>query len=280
MNQLPTLPAPVAAAAASAPAAADVVDTGAAPSPRSSSPVAARRIKLIGGLLSLACSWGALTAASAAAASPTAGVPAAQTVARIVFAHTAYRSPSANSAPVATVPAQTPVTAEPTTLPVIGHANGHDGHVWLNVMLPGRPNGLSGWIAKGGTQETITSWRIYVSLSVRRLSVYLHGRLWRAFSGVVGAAATPTPTGNFFVQETVIMPTNRGGGPFALALSARSDVLQTFDGGPGQIAIHGRDLVGGTLGQAQSNGCVRLATPDISWLAARIGPGVPVTITG
>jgi len=51
-----------------------------------------------------------------------------------------------------------------------------------------------------------------------------------------------------------------------------------FDGGPGQIAIHGRDRLGGTLGQAQSHGCVRLASSAISWLAARIGPGTPVTI--
>ena len=45
-----------------------------------------------------------------------------------------------------------------------------------------------------------------------------------------------------------------------LALSARSNVLQDFDGGPGQIGIHGRDLLGGTLGQAESHGCMRLAT--------------------
>jgi len=37
------------------------------------------------------------------------------------------------------------------------------------------------------------------------------------------------------------MPVSEPGGPFALALSARSNVLQEFDGGPGQIAIYGRD---------------------------------------
>ena len=68
------------------------------------------------------------------------------------------------------------------------------------------------------------------------------------------------------------------GGPFALALSARSDALQEFEGGPGQIALHGRDSLGGTLGNAESHGCVRLDTASIDWLAARIGPGTPVTI--
>jgi len=36
--------------------------------------------------------------------------------------------------------------------------------------------------------------------------------------------------------------------PFAL--SARSDVLHEFDGGSGQIALHGLDHVGGVLGTA------------------------------
>jgi lipoprotein-anchoring transpeptidase ErfK/SrfK len=55
-------------------------------------------------------------------------------------------------------------------------------------------------------------------------------------------------------------------------------VLQEFGGGPGQIALHGVANLGGTPGTAVSHGCVRLTNPDITWLAARIGPGVPVTI--
>ena len=75
------------------------------------------------------------------------------------------------------------------------------------------------------------------------------------------------------------MPPSSPGAPFALALSARSDVLQEFAGGPGQIAIHGVANLAGTPGTAVSHGCVRLADRDIRWLAARIAPGVPVTIT-
>jgi lipoprotein-anchoring transpeptidase ErfK/SrfK len=70
------------------------------------------------------------------------------------------------------------------------------------------------------------------------------------------------------------------GGPFALALSARSNVLQEFEGGPGQIALHGVENLGGTPGTAMSHGCVRLSTRRITWLAARIPPGTPVTILG
>ena len=125
-------------------------------------------------------------------------------------------------------------------------------------MLPGRPNGSTGWIERGGTNETQTGWHIVVNLARRRVWVYFHGRLQRTFQAVVGKPSTPTPTGSFFVQETVIMPASEAGGPFALATSARSDVLHNFNGGPGQIGIHGRDGLGGTLGTA---GPPRLRSP-------------------
>ncbi len=86
-------------------------------------------------------------------------------------------------------------------------------------------------------------------------------------------------SGRFFVEENVALYPQGVGAPYALALSARSDVLQQFAGAPGQIALHGIDNVGGVPGTAASHGCMRLSTPDISWLAHRIGPGTPVTIT-
>jgi lipoprotein-anchoring transpeptidase ErfK/SrfK len=124
----------------------------------------------------------------------------------------------------------------------------------------------------------VTPWRIVVDLSARRVSAYRDGSLVRGFQAVVGKASTPTPTGEFFVEEVLTMAPAEPGGPFALALSARSNALQEFEGGPGQIAIHGRENLGGTLGTAASHGCIRLATASIDWLAARIGPGTPVTI--
>ena len=56
-------------------------------------------------------------------------------------------------------------------------------------------------------------------------------------------------------------------------------VLRHFEGGSGQIAIHGLLNLGGTPGTAVSHGCVRLATDDLRWLVARVSGGVPVTIT-
>lgn len=229
-------------------------------------------------VLALVGASSGLTAASAAAASAPRHVRATQPLAELLYEHQAYVSPRTTAPRIRSLPARTPITGEATTLPVIGQASGHGNTRWLKVMLPGRPNGLTGWIARGGTSELVTGWHVTVSTASRQVWVYLRGRLWRTFSAVVGKPTSPTPTGNFFVEETVILPATAPGGPFALALSARSNVYTEFDGGPGQIAIHGRDLLGGTLGQAQSHGCVRLDTSAIAWLAARIGPGVPVTI--
>ncbi|MDX6425036.1 MAG: hypothetical protein QOD52_441, partial [Gaiellaceae bacterium] len=123
-----------------------------------------------------------------------------------------------------------------------------------------------------------TPWHIVVERSQRRVSVYRDGHLVRRFIAIVGKPSTPTPRGEFFVEESIALRPGDVGAPYALALSARSTVFQEFEGGPGQIALHGLMNVGGTLGTAVSHGCVRLADASMRWLVRRIGPGVPVTI--
>ncbi len=158
-------------------------------------------------------------------------------------------------------------------LPVIGARTG-----WLHVRLPGRPNGHTGWIRQHATAASSTRWHIVVETSSRRVVVYRDGHPRRAFAAIVGKPSTPTPLGQFFVEESIALRSTAVGAPFALALSARSNVFQEFDGGPGQIALHGLKNVGGVLGTAVSHGCVRLANGAMRWLVSRIGPGVPVTV--
>jgi lipoprotein-anchoring transpeptidase ErfK/SrfK len=139
------------------------------------------------------------------------------------------------------------------------------------------PDGSTGWIVKAGTRELVTGWRILVDLGARRVTVYHDGRGMKAFKQWWASPPRRPPTGQFFVEETVQMEPGEADGPFALALSVRSNVLQEFEGGPGQIGIHGREGLGETLGRAESHGCI-LATVSIDWLAARIGPGTPARI--
>ncbi len=214
--------------------------------------------------------------ASARAAAPAA---AAQQLARLMSTHTVHASARSRSPAVAVIGPWRPITGGATVLPVTAHATAADGARWLRVMVPGRPNGRQGWIVQRGTQRGSTRWRLVVRTASRRVIAYRDGRIARAFRAVVGKPSTPTPHGRFFVEESVRVPAGGSGGPFALATSARSAVLQEFDGGPGQIGIHGVQQLGGIPGTAVSHGCVRLANRAIGWLAARIGPGVRVTIT-
>jgi lipoprotein-anchoring transpeptidase ErfK/SrfK len=189
--------------------------------------------------------------------------------------HVARIAPRASARRVEAVAARRPLTKVPTTLPVIGRSG--PGDAWLRVLLPGRPNGHAGWISANRTRPSSTPWRIEVSLTARRVTVFHDGGVIRRFRAVVGKPSTPTPRGRFFVEEVLALG-SAPGAPFALATSARSNALQEFDGGPGQIALHGTRHLSGRPGSAVSHGCVRLPTRAIAWLAKRIGAGVPVTI--
>lgn len=210
-------------------------------------------------------------------------VPAQQLIVALLTNHSARDRPSTKGRQVAIVNDTRPITGERTTLPVLSQTTTKSGQSWLRVRLPGRALGEHslyqiGWISASKTQLFITPWRIYVDLNARRVTVDHYGRPIRRFLAIVGKPSTPTPTGDYFVEENVHLGAGGVGGPFALATSDRSNVLQEFDGGPGQIALHGLDNVGGQLGTAESHGCIRLADSTITWLAARIGPGTPVTI--
>jgi lipoprotein-anchoring transpeptidase ErfK/SrfK len=66
-------------------------------------------------------------------------------------------------------------------------------------------------------------------------------------------------------------------GPYAVGLSAPSNVLYSFGGGPGQVGIHGTNEPW-ALGADVSHGCVRISNAAISRLAALLPLGTPVEI--
>jgi lipoprotein-anchoring transpeptidase ErfK/SrfK len=235
-----------------------------------------RAARISGGLASLLAVWGAT--AIAAAAPPNAQTPATQKLARLNHAAEAYSSPDAGATQLERVSATRPITRERTALPVLGMATDLQGNVWLDVLLPGRPNSHAGWIPGSSATLGATGWALTVHTSTRRVTARHDGALVRTFKVVVGKSSTPTPGGRFFVEESIKLEGWAVGAPYALALSARSNVLQEFAGGPGQIALHGTNNVGGLLGTAASHGCIRLDTRAIVWLADRIPPGTPVRI--
>jgi lipoprotein-anchoring transpeptidase ErfK/SrfK len=203
---------------------------------------------------------------------------APQQLVRLLTTHDVHAFARAGSPTIAVIGPWAPITGGATVLPVIRSTTAGGAH-WLRILVPGRPNGRQGWIEQRGTQRGSTRWKLVVRTATRRVIAYRDGRVVRVFPAVVGKPSTPTPHGSFFVEESVRVAPGGSGGPFALATSARSSVLQEFDGGPGQIGIHGVQQLGGVPGTAVSHGCIRLANAAIRWLAARIGSGVRVTIT-
>jgi lipoprotein-anchoring transpeptidase ErfK/SrfK len=201
-------------------------------------------------------------------------VPVSQPLVVVQQGHVARSRPSRRARRIAYVAPRTPLTHVRTVLPALGHDS---ERTWVRVRLPGRPNGHAGWIRTAHTRRISTPWRVSLDLSERRVTVHHGGRVERRFAAVVGSPSTPTPRGRFFVEEGVALP-GQVGGPYALATSARSNVLQEFAGGPGQIALHGTDGLAGALGSAASHGCIRLRTDAIAWLAQRVGAGIPLIV--
>jgi lipoprotein-anchoring transpeptidase ErfK/SrfK len=149
---------------------------------------------------------------------------------------------------------------------------------WLEVQLPTRPNGSTGWVRATGVPLRTVSFEVRVDLSDRTLEVLEDGDQVLQTSAAIGTAVAPTPTGRFFVVDKV-ESTSSAYGPFALGLSGHSEVLSEFGGGDGQIGIHGTDDPS-SIGRAASQGCVRVPNDVITRLAELLPLGTPVVVVG
>jgi lipoprotein-anchoring transpeptidase ErfK/SrfK len=223
----------------------------------------------------------ALLAAAPATASPSlAPTPARADVAHMVMPTVVRSRPGSGTVRWRT-PDQTDWAGGPVNLLVLG-SKVVAGTQWLHVRLPVRPNDSAGWIKANYAELSVTRWRVVVHTAARRVDVYRSGRLVRSFSAVVGKPSTPTPHGLFAVWDKVRESDPTGFlGPWALHLTAHSNVLMNFGGGPGRVAIHGRagSSLRDPLGSADSHGCIRVLNANIIWLAGVLGSGDPVLVT-
>jgi lipoprotein-anchoring transpeptidase ErfK/SrfK len=149
---------------------------------------------------------------------------------------------------------------------------------WVRTYLPERPNGSMGWVPLADVTLTVDPYHITVSLGARQLTLYDGDTPVFQTSVAPGEPSSPTPTGSFYVTEVLTLSDpGTAYGPYALGTSAFSNTYYSFDGGPGQVAIHGTNqpwLIGGYA----SHGCVRLANPAITTLAQEVPAGTPVEI--
>jgi lipoprotein-anchoring transpeptidase ErfK/SrfK len=201
-------------------------------------------------------------------------------VAHVLVATQARKQPSEHAAVVATVHTQTQWAHGPMRLLILGSAREATGRLWLLVRLPERPNDAQGWIPADDADVAATAWRIVVNVTARTIAVVHDNQLVHSWTVVVGKTSTPTPLGLFAVYERARQPAGSDLGPWALHLTAHSNVLFNFGGGPGRVALHGRagDLLADPLGSADSHGCVRMDNDAISWIAGHVQAGTPVVV--
>ena len=146
---------------------------------------------------------------------------------------------------------------------------------WLQIRVPGRPNGRKGWVREYQLSNLKTV-RTHLTVDRGALKATLRKRgkvIWTSRIGV-GAPGTPTPGGRFWIRERL-----RGDGaiygPWAFGTSAYSS-LSDWPGG-GVIGIHGTDQPW-LIGQAVSHGCIRMRNADILRLRHWAKPGTRLRI--
>lgn len=154
----------------------------------------------------------------------------------------------------------------------------HEQPGWIQILLPTRPNGGTGWVRSGDVSLLSDPFRIVVALSAHKLTV-LEGTIV-VYTGpaATGAPQTPTPTGHYYIR--VLLKTTDPSsvyGPFAYGLSAHSDALTQFAGGDAEIGVHGNNDAS-VLGQSVTHGCVRMDNGEITKLATILPLGTPVDI--
>jgi lipoprotein-anchoring transpeptidase ErfK/SrfK len=157
---------------------------------------------------------------------------------------------------------------------------------WFQALLPMRPPDSSyadgvptGWVKAAEVIPGSTDYEIRISVAAHYLALYQKGEKVLETQVVVGKDSTPTPLGKFYVTDPVDLQSRPNGayGAYALGLSGYSEVLKTFNGGPGQIAIHGNGQPN-TVGTSISNGCIRVFNDVILQIANAVPLGTPVII--
>lgn len=147
---------------------------------------------------------------------------------------------------------------------------------WYRVLVPLKPNKTTGYVRARSVNLRLVRSRIVIDLSARKLAVYKQGRLAFRTTTAIGAPATPTPLGRFYVNQRFRDDPNGPYGWAAIGISAFSEVLTGWPQG-GPVAIHGTNRPS-LLGMQVSNGCIRVSNGAIQRIWRLAPTGTPVLI--
>src|SRR5258708_18797830 len=120
---------------------------------------------------------------------------------------------------------------------------------------------------------------VLVSISDRKLAVIEDGNVIAKFSVAVGAAASPSPTGEFQIVSRISNPTYYHTG--TVIPSGKDNPIGTRWVGLSQkgYGIHGTNAPR-SVGHAASHGCIRLRNRDVEKLFTMLRVGYVVQIRG
>jgi lipoprotein-anchoring transpeptidase ErfK/SrfK len=135
---------------------------------------------------------------------------------------------------------------------------------WVQVLLPSRPAGSTGWVRAADVEPATTPYRIDVHLGSRTLDLVRDGEVVDTWTVGVGAPDTPTPVGRTFLLGA-FRDDDQDFSPVILPLGTHSPTLDTFGGGPGTAAIHTWPTAD-AFGEATSNGCIRVPADALEQL--------------
>ena len=162
--------------------------------------------------------------------------------------------------------------------PVLAARRDSAGRNWLQIRVPARPNGKTGWVLDEMISSSlyIVQTLLVVDRKALRATLVKQGRtIWKARVGI-GKSGTPTPRGQFWIRERLKGLGNNGTyGPWAFGTSAYSN-LSDWPGG-GVVGIHGTNQPGLIPGRP-SHGCIRVRNDKIRALARLMPIGTPVSI--
>lgn len=154
---------------------------------------------------------------------------------------------------------------------------GTDGRRWVQIRLPRRPNGQTGWVPRSALGPyRLRDTALVVNRRTLRLTLLRKGKVVKRFPIGVGARATPTPPGRFWIREKLRYRSDPVYGNRALGTSAYAPKLKDWPLG-GVIGMHGTGQPWLIPGRP-SHGCIRVRNRDMARLYRAVPIGTPVRI--
>ena len=168
------------------------------------------------------------------------------------------------------------------TIPVVFLVKDRDPEAdRAEVFLPTAPNGSTGWVEADDVTFKTIPYRIEIEIAEHRMRVYRDDEVLLDEPVAVGATDGPAP-GDYFLRELLEPPEPDGPyGAYTYGLSGSANVLESIDGAPGLLGIHGTDDPD-SVGTEVESGSVSLTNEVIARLVDEIGLplGTPVEVQG